>query len=73
MAGGPPVSGPQHLVLHALGRRSHTAAQVAAATGMTAATCQRTLDALYRRSWATITPAGRWCATERGRRKIGRP
>lgn len=60
----------QQRVLAALGRGSHTAVAVAQATDMTVRGAQKTLDALYRRSLVTISPAGRWCATERGRKKV---
>lgn len=46
-----------------------TVGQIAIRTGMSPAVTQRVLDALYRRSWATISPRGSWCSLERGRKK----
>lgn len=59
----------QQRVLTALGRQSLTAVGVAQRIDSTVAVAQHTLDALFRRSLVTITPAGRWAATERGRKK----
>jgi len=60
----------QQQALRILGRQSMTAVAVAQRLDTTVAAAQKILDALYRRSLVTITPAGRWCATERGRKKV---
>lgn len=60
----------QHRVLLALGRRSMTVVGLAQAVDGNARSTQHTLDALYRKSLVTITPAGRWAVTERGRKRL---
>lgn len=60
----------QERVLRALGSRSLSTVAVAQLVDGRVSAVQRTLDALYRRSLVTITPQQRWCATERGRRRV---
>jgi Mn-dependent DtxR family transcriptional regulator len=48
----------------------HTTIEVARRLDTTIPVAQRTLDALYRRSWVLITDSGRYCTSERGRRKV---
>lgn len=64
------MSQKQLAALHALGRRSMTTAGVASALDTTMSGAQKILDALYRRSLVTITPMGKYAATERGRKKV---
>lgn len=64
------MSSAQERVLLALGRQSMTLVGVASAVDGRVPETQKVLDALYRRSWVTITPMGRYCATDRGRRKV---
>lgn len=66
------MSGHQQAVLDVLGRRGHamSVASVAMAVDRPVRTTQRTLDALFRRSLVLLTPEGRWCLSERGRKKV---
>lgn len=65
------MSVPQRDVLAALARRpgSMTAVGIAIAVDRPVRTVQHTLDALFRRSLVLLTPEGRWCLSERGRKK----
>lgn len=64
------MSGRQQQALVALGRQSMTAVAVAQRLDTNVGAAQRILDALYRRSLVTITPMGRYSATERGRKRV---
>lgn len=60
----------QREILRALGLRSMTMADLADRTGWHPRTVARSLDAMFRRSWVTLTSQGEWCATERGRKRL---
>ena len=61
----------QEQCLRALGRQAMTTVGVAQALDLSLPAAGKVLHALYRRSLVTIsTESGRWCATERGRRKV---
>lgn len=64
------LSTKQAAALHALGRQSMTLAGVAQNLDTTMPAAAKVLDALYRKSFVTITPMGRYAATERGRKKV---
>lgn len=53
-----------------LGRQAHTLVEVARTLDLSVASAQRVLDACYRRGWVTITDTGRWCTTDKGRRRV---
>lgn len=66
------MSAHQQAVLAVLGRRRQSMSLVAIASAVDrpVRTTQRTLDALFRRSLVLVTPEGRWCLSERGRKKV---
>lgn len=64
------MSASQDAVLRALGRRSMSTVSIASVVDARVVSVQRTLDALFRKSLVTISPSGKWSATERGRRKV---
>lgn len=64
------VSGLQRECLLTLGRRMLTTSGVAAEIDVSPPVAGKVLAALYRRSLVTITETGKWCTTERGRRKV---
>ena len=64
------MSGRQQQTLRVMGRQSMTAVAVAQRLDTNVAGAQKVLDALYRRSLVTITPMGRYSATERGRKRV---
>lgn len=64
------VSLRQQQCLRALGRGAMSTVGVAQALDTTPGAAGKVLHALYRRSLVTVTETGRWCATERGRRKV---
>lgn len=57
----------QRRVLRAL---PGTVGQIAARTDLSVAVTTRVLDALYRRSWATLDNRSRWFVLERGAKQL---
>lgn len=67
------MSDRQMAALHALGDgAAHTPLEVARRLDTTLPAAQRVLEALYRRSLVLITESGRYCLSDRGRKKIGK-
>ena len=57
--------------LHALADGPHTTFEIARRLDTTLPGAQKILDALYRRSLVLLTDTGRYCVSDRGRKKIG--
>lgn len=65
------MSASQRSTLEALCRQPMTPERLASVLDARIPSVQRTLDALFRKSLVVVTDEGRWCVTERGRKRVG--